>query len=783
VEVQDAGGNRVTFANPTVTLALAAAPSGASLTGTLSANAVNGLATFGNLTLTKADSSYQLRASATNLTAGVGARFVVQSAEPSRLAVVRTPATTVAGTALSPSPQMEILDTYGNRVLYASDSVTVRLTGSGSAVTGLTRRAAVRGLVDFTNLVVNQSGGAYQLVAEAGALTAATTSAFTVNPAAAATLAFTTDLPATVTAGSTIGPAVIVTAYDQFNNVATTSTGNVVLAPSSATQVTVLGTLTRALSSGVATFNDLSVRTAGSGYRLTATLNALPVITSGTLSVRPAAPNRLAMVQQPPANALGGTAWGTPMSVRVEDSFGNLVDTATTAVTASLSGGTAGAVLGGMRTANAVSGIALFPGLSIDRVGSGYTIPFAASGLSGVNSSAIAVGVGPAAALRYLVQPGATAQGQPLTNIPQLEIVDAGGNRVPTATNRVTVSISGSTRGATLAGATGVNAVNGIARFDAVGVTLNEAGLRLAAASTGLTGTTSEPFDVYGALYSLEILSRPRAAFSGDILPTQPVLRLRDSVGVTVRDSASITATLLGSTGGTLGGTRTIASSNGMATFTNLTMTGIGGVRYQLEFSGASTPKARDSVTLHRIDIVTQPVANINNTVLPSVPVVRILDGDDNIVTNQSKVIVVAVDSGPSATMTGNSVTTVNGLATFSSLVLNGSLGNKYRLSLSAPGLSAVRTSAVQILEQTFSPTGAGRTAPTLVNWTVPNEVAAIDVWVTGGRTERWPTSGAMSGFVTGTLTVSPGLAVQIAPGNDGISTEGGINALGFGKG
>jgi uncharacterized protein YjdB len=763
VEVQDAGGNRVTFSNPTVTLALATAPSGATLAGTVSANATSGVATFANLTLTRADTTYQLRATATNLAAGTGARFTVQSAEPARLGVVRTPSTTVAGTALSPSPQLEILDSFGNRVLYASDSVSVRLTGAGTTMSGVTRRAAVRGVVDFTNLTVTLAGG-YQLVAESGAITSATTGGFTVNPAAASTIAYTTDLPATVTAGVTVGPSVVVTAYDAFNNVATTSTGNVVLAASAATPVNVLGTLTLPLNNGVATFSDLSIRAAGSGYRLTATLNALPVVTSGAVTVRPAPPNRLTVAQQPPANALGGTPWTPALTVRVEDSFGNLVDTATTAVTAALSGGTAGASLRGTATVNAQAGVATFPGLAIDRVGSGYTIPLAASDLAGVSSSAITVGVGPAAALRFMVQPGATAQGQPITNVPQVEVVDAGGNRVTTATNRVTVALSGSVRGGALAGVAGVNAVNGVARFDAVGVTLNEAGVRLAASSTGLTGATSDAFDVYGALYALELVTRPRAAFSGDILPVQPVLRLRDSLGVTVYDTGSVTVTLTGPASGTLGGTRTVTAVNGTATFTNLTVAGIGGVPYQLQFGGASTLTARDSVTLHRIDIVTQPVANVNGTVLPTTPTVRILDVDGNVVTNQSKVIVVAVDSGPSGTVTGNSVATSGGTASFPALALTGILGNRYVLAFSAPGLSKLTANPVQVVEQTFT------YATPAITWTVPPTVDAVDILVVGARycgDNSQQRDIGVQGVISGTLSVIPEMVMTVAPGSD----------------
>jgi uncharacterized protein YjdB len=777
VEVQDAGGNLVTFASPTIALALASAPSGATLGGTLTVTATAGVATFTTPVLTRADTTYQLRAAATNLTAATGARFTVQSAEPVRLGVVRLPATTVAGAVMSPSPQVEVQDSFGNRVLYATDSVFIRLTGPGSTLSGTVRRAALLGLVDLPDLAVTLAGGGFQLVAESPTVSATTSNAFTIAPAAASTLRFTTEAPATSTAGVTLAPAVVVTAFDRFNNVASTTSGTVAIAADSTTPVTLLGTLSRTLVSGVASFTDLSIRTAGAGYRLRASLPGLTAVRGNPVTVRPAAPNKLTIAQQPLANALGGTPWTPALTVRVEDTYSNLVDTATTSVTASLTGGTAGAALVGTKVVNAVGGIATFGGLAIDKVGAGYVLPVTSTagnlGITGENSTAVAVAVGPAAALRFVAQPGATAQGQPLVNTPSVEIVDAGGNRVTTATDRVSLALVGSLKSGALAGTASVNAIAGLARFEAVGVTTNEPALRVAASAVGRTGVTSQPFDVFGQLTAVEIITRPRAAFSGDILPTQPVLRLRDSEGTTVRDSTiNISAAFVGPASGSLGGTVAVRAVNGIATFTNLTVAGTGGVPYKLEFSGAAGIVVRDSVTLHRLDIVTQPVANINGTVLPTTPSVRILDVDGNVVTTQSKVIVVAVDSGPTGSLTGNSVTTTNGAAAFTSLALTGILGNRYVLSFSAPGLSAVKAISTQILEQTFL------YAPQAHEWTVPAGVGAVSVNVRGGRHAFYSGQHGRPGQVSGIVSVSPGLLVLVAPASDPSGGIGGKNPL-----
>ena len=94
--------------------------------------------------------------------------------------------------------------------------------------------------------------------------------------------------PSAVVAGYAIGPAVRVTVQDAQGNTVTSSTASITLAISSGTGTTsaVLGgTLTRAAVSGVATFDDLTVDTAGSGYTLTATATGLASVTSTAFNV------------------------------------------------------------------------------------------------------------------------------------------------------------------------------------------------------------------------------------------------------------------------------------------------------------------------------------------------------------------------------------------------------------------------------------------------------------------------------------------------------------------
>jgi hypothetical protein len=79
-------------------------------------------------------------------------------------------------------------------------------------------------------------------------------------------------------------------------------------------------------------------------------------------------------------------------------------------------------------------------------------------------------------------------------------------------------------------------------------------------------------------------------AASGQALATQPVIEIRDAAGNRTTSTASVTAAIASGTGGTLGGTATVAAVNGTATFTNLAITGAG--TYTLGFSATGLTAA-----------------------------------------------------------------------------------------------------------------------------------------------------------------------------------------------
>ena len=162
----------------------------------------------------------------------------------------------------------------------------------------------MNGVATFSNLSINNAGSGYTLVANSGALTFATSNTFNITTSATQ-LAFVTE-PTTTAAGTSINPSVQVAVQDALGNTDPTFTGNVTVAiganPGSGA---LSGTATQAAVAGVATFADLSIDKAGTGYTLSATSGALPAGTSAAFNITPGAATKLVFTVQPSAVGAG----------------------------------------------------------------------------------------------------------------------------------------------------------------------------------------------------------------------------------------------------------------------------------------------------------------------------------------------------------------------------------------------------------------------------------------------------------------------------------------------
>jgi len=180
VAVFDSGGQVATGQTLTVTLSLEGAPAGAQLQGTLTRVCVQGVATFSDLVLTRAGSGFSLRAAAASSNSGSSTPFEVLPAAASKLALRTQPGVVASGVALSPGVEVEVQDSFGNRVSSASPQIRAGLLG-GAPLAGSSSLLASQGLGVFSNLSVIVPGS-YQLEFTAPGLQAATSAVFSVVP-------------------------------------------------------------------------------------------------------------------------------------------------------------------------------------------------------------------------------------------------------------------------------------------------------------------------------------------------------------------------------------------------------------------------------------------------------------------------------------------------------------------------------------------------------------------------------------------------------------------------
>jgi hypothetical protein len=497
VVAQDGFGNTATAFTGNVTVAVSGGTAGAALRGAATVAAVAGVATFTDLSVDSVGTGYTLTASATGLTGATSTAFAITSAPASKVVFTSEPPTSAASGA-GFSLAVTARDSLGNRATAFTGNVTVAISGgsgkAGASLRGATTVAAVAGIATFSGLSVDSVGTGYTLTATSTGLTSGTSSAFAITAAPASKLAFTTEPPASSVAGTAFGAAV--TARDSLGNTATSFTGNVTVAITGGTGKTgaaLRGTATVAAVAGVASFSGLSVDSAGTGYTLTATASGLANGTSSFFAITAAPAVRLAFAVQPPASSTAGVGFGAVVAAK--DSLGNTVTGFAGNVNLTLSGGTTGAALRGTTTVAAASGVATFTGLSVDSLGTGYTLTATASGLANGTSSAFAITAAPASRLAFSTQPPASSVYQVGFGF-AVTARDSLGNKVTTFTGPVTVAIGTNPASGTLSGTLTQNAVAGVATFSGVSLDNIGTGYTLSAGATGLTSGTSAAFNI-----------------------------------------------------------------------------------------------------------------------------------------------------------------------------------------------------------------------------------------------------------------------------------------------
>ena len=416
-------------------------------------------------------------------------------------------------------------------------------------------------------------------------LTVNNVAACTTNtPPSSAAVRYTVSIPSPAAAGAPV--TATITALDALDQAATSYSGSADLTSSDplATFATPVS-FTAGVASPSVTFFTVGSRS------LTAADTVAPSITgTGSTTVTPGAPTALAFSVQP-TNAVAGVGIAPSVAVRVVDAYGNLTPSAAS-VTLAIGTNPGGGTLSGTLTVAAVAGVATFPGISIDKVGTGYTLAATASGLAGSTSAAFDVTPAAAAALEFGQQPTNVAADAAIAPAVTVRLLDAFGN-LTTSTANVTVAIGTNPSAGTLSGTTTVAAVSGIATFSTLSINKVGVGYTLTAASGALTGATSAAFNVtHGTPAKLVFLQGPTNSAAGQAIAPAMTVAVRD-VHDNLCDTATTLVTLALSsnpTGATLGGTIAVNAVAGIATFSGITVSSVGtGYAFSATSSGLVT--------------------------------------------------------------------------------------------------------------------------------------------------------------------------------------------------
>ena len=231
-----------------------------------------------------------------------------------------------AGTAVATAPAVKVLGRVGEPI--AGVLVTFQVTGGGGTVAPATAVATdASGVATVNSWRLGSSPGPNQLAASvSGSGVSGNPAVFTATGlvGSANKLVFIVQ-PSSTRVNAPITPAVKVQIQDARGNPVTSATNPVVITLSNnPTGATLSGTTTVNAAGGLATFGNLTVNTAGTGYTLTATsASGLIRASSAGFSVTNLAPAKLEKVAGEGQTAAAGATVATPPAVKVTDVEGN----------------------------------------------------------------------------------------------------------------------------------------------------------------------------------------------------------------------------------------------------------------------------------------------------------------------------------------------------------------------------------------------------------------------------------------------------------------------------
>jgi len=706
IRIEDQFGNLRSSDNSTLVSATRNAGT-AVLQGAASVTAVNGLATFANLSYNKAE-TITVNFSGGSLTGATSSNVTVSAGAANKLVIQTQPSSAAtAGEAFPIQPVVRVEDQFGN--LRSGDNTTVvssaRATGSGT-LQGVTTATASGGLASFSNLSYPIAESMTATFSSSG-LTSSTSSnvVLSAGPFAKLQLLVPGETAAPGTVSGKTGTPTPQTADNSFDVTVRAVDTNWNLVNS----VTDLIGITS--SDGAAILPGNAVLVAGmQNFGITLSTTGSRTITATDLTDGGKTPSTSPAINVIAAQHTAATGGGAISA----DTVGGTWTALTGPVYSEVASGNIGV---GTIILNAPSGFVFdiggtAPNMLVTRLtGSGSS----SDNVNGLSSGTVAAMTSiTSTQLTFTVT--SSSQGGITCRLTWQNVRVRPVTGTPLATGKLSRS--------------------GTANVVALSTNSNLGLLR----------------EVPGAASRLAIQSQPSStATAGLAFAQQPVLRVEDKFGNLRTNDNSVVAVASRNAGsGTLQGTVSRMAVSGLISFTNLSHNVATNIT--LLFSSGSLTNATSAgiaispAAVDRLVFTAQPGSSTYGAALSAQPVVKSRDafGNDSIVgLGSSKIVTLAISTG-SGSLLGSSALDIgtgagNGTVAFSGLSVNAT-GTGKQLSASATGLTTALSGTFDVVPATVigsitatSRTYDGTTAATIATRTLSGVLGGDVVSLTGG--------------------------------------------------
>jgi adhesin/invasin len=240
-----------------------------------------------------------------------------------------------------------------------------------------------------------------------------------------------------------------------------------------------------------------------------------------------------------------------------------------------------------------VKGVATFSDLSLTEAGT-YKLTITDGEMS-AKTVKFTVSAAAAADLAFVQGPTPVKAGRSIKPAISVSLTDAFGNPITGTT--VKLAIASGPAGAILSGTLKVAAENGLATFSGISLT-ESGGYTLKATHGSLTPATSGDFAVsHAAASQLAFVQQPTTAAAGASITPAILVDVEDSFGNLVATNDSNVTLVIkpgtGPAGAILDGTLTVAAQNGVAMFSDISLTDEG--TYKLKATDGSLARARST--------------------------------------------------------------------------------------------------------------------------------------------------------------------------------------------